>query len=533
MANVKISQLPVVSSVTNSDVLPVVASATTSQLSIANLADSLPQVSSSISASFAISASWAPGGSDIDTGSFATTGSNNFTGDQHIATNLYVTGSSTFAGIAVRPVTATYGGLSTLIDSTNGVIQFGKADQSSEFTIEISGSSLYGNNWPQNLIASSPGLTILTSAGKTVDIGTALTVTGSTTISNGSLRIKEDATDVGGGFLVSAAGDYVTFGQQNSSAEFSIALSGSGLFPFGFQPTVTRLYSTKGFQIVTNAGQTTEISSSVLISGSLTADNFTGSLQGTASFAVSSSWAPTVISTSGSTIYSTSPATTGFDTTHGIFLGLSAGGNSEGSDYLIALGNSAGVFSSNADYSNFIGFQAGRQSTNASDSNFLGNRAGYAATSASGSNFIGRLAGYGALNANTSTFIGYQAGSMNGIGTNGPGSNNIIIGTNIVLEDDRKDSINIGGIIFATGSYSNSTGNAFSGSMTDAKVGINKSLPEYPLDISGSLRVDDGFTILTKVSESLDFVDDAAAASGGVPLGGLYRSGSIIVIRLA
>ena len=56
MANVKISELPVVTSVTNSDVLPVVASTTTSQLTMTNLAKSMPQVSSSISASFATTA---------------------------------------------------------------------------------------------------------------------------------------------------------------------------------------------------------------------------------------------------------------------------------------------------------------------------------------------------------------------------------------------------------------------------------------------------------------------------------------------
>jgi hypothetical protein len=42
----------------------------------------------------------------------------------------------------------------------------------------------------------------------------------------------------------------------------------------------------------------------------------------------------------------------------------------------------------------------------------------------------------------------------------------------------------------------------------------------------------DGYTILSNVSSSLDFVDDSAASLGGVPLGGLYRSGSFVLIRL-
>ena len=38
--------------------------------------------------------------------------------------------------------------------------------------------------------------------------------------------------------------------------------------------------------------------------------------------------------------------------------------------------------------------------------------------------------------------------------------------------------------------------------------------------------------ILSQVSSSLNFVDDTAAATGGVPLGGLYRNGNAIQIRL-
>ena len=57
--------------------------------------------------------------------------------------------------------------------------------------------------------------------------------------------------------------------------------------------------------------------------------------------------------------------------------------------------------------------------------------------------------------------------------------------------------------------------------------------------ISGSLLVSgsshtiqNGYVILQQVSQSLNFVDDAAAAAGGVPLGGLYRNGNFIVIRI-
>jgi hypothetical protein len=52
------------------------------------------------------------------------------------------------------------------------------------------------------------------------------------------------------------------------------------------------------------------------------------------------------------------------------------------------------------------------------------------------------------------------------------------------------------------------------------------------LDVTGSMDVD-GFTILSTVSSSYNFADDTAAASGGVPLGGLYHTSGTIKIRLA
>jgi hypothetical protein len=57
------------------------------------------------------------------------------------------------------------------------------------------------------------------------------------------------------------------------------------------------------------------------------------------------------------------------------------------------------------------------------------------------------------------------------------------------------------------------------------------------LQVTGSIQVTGSLiskntTILTKVSESLNFVDDAAAAAGGVPLGGLYRNNSFVMIRI-
>lgn len=52
------------------------------------------------------------------------------------------------------------------------------------------------------------------------------------------------------------------------------------------------------------------------------------------------------------------------------------------------------------------------------------------------------------------------------------------------------------------------------------------------VQITGSLDISESTIILTAVSASLDFTDDAAAQAGGVQLGGLYRNGNDIKIRL-
>lgn len=49
---------------------------------------------------------------------------------------------------------------------------------------------------------------------------------------------------------------------------------------------------------------------------------------------------------------------------------------------------------------------------------------------------------------------------------------------------------------------------------------------------TNSVKASDSTLILTQVSASLNFINDTAAAAGGVPLGGVYRNGNAIQIRL-
>jgi hypothetical protein len=113
----------------------------------------------------------------------------------------------------------------------------------------------------------------------------------------------------------------------------------------------------------------------------MSVEDFSASLQGS-------------VATQGTSLYSTNPATSGFSTSYGIFLG-----------------ENAGFEANNANNSNFIGISAGYVATDASESNFIGTYAGGEATEASYSNFMGRFAGAYAANANNSNFIGYNAGN--------------------------------------------------------------------------------------------------------------------------
>jgi hypothetical protein len=63
--------------------------------------------------------------------------------------------------------------------------------------------------------------------------------------------------------------------------------------------------------------------------------------------------------------------------------------------------------------------------------------------------------------------------------------NNIVIGTNIGVAESSANRINIGAIIFGSGSFSNTSSATFSGS-SNGFVGINQPNPQYNLDVSGS-----------------------------------------------
>jgi hypothetical protein len=63
-------------------------------------------------------------------------------------------------------------------------------------------------------------------------------------------------------------------------------------------------------------------------------------------------------------------------------------------------------------------------------------------------------------------------------------------------------------------------------------VKIDNSLEKITINTNSGTTVN-GFVVLSEVSSSLDFANDTAAEAGGVPLGGLYRNGNFIMIRMS
>jgi hypothetical protein len=175
------------------------------------------------------------------------------------------------------------------------------------------------------------------------------------------------------------------------------------------------------------------------------------------------------------------------------FIGNDAGRGSYSALHTVMVGSSAGFNSYNIDYGVYLGSGAGQESFNTYGSIGLGYGAG-ALTSGSRNTSIGFLAGANQASGSYNILLGFQAGN-NGYSNNSSiGSNNIIIGTNITLEPNRNDSINLGGIIFATGSYFG-TGIPSYNPVTAGKVGINISIPNYTLDVSGSGNYTNGLTV--------------------------------------
>ena len=232
------------------------------------------------------------------------------------------------------------------------------------------------------------------------------------------------------------------------------------------------------------------------------------------------------------------------------FIGYQAGYQAEFARNSNFIGENAGYLAANAISSNFLGRITGYEATDAHNSNFFGDAAGYAATNASGSNFFGNGAGDGGINAYNSNFIGngagknaayahwsnflgYDAGNNasdannsvligfnvgSAVGVGSIGSNNIIIGTNISLSPGVTNSLNLGGVLFGTGTYSTISGDPSIVPTSGGKIGIGVVSPTSTLHIYSEAEDTSGLRLerLTSTSPTSTGQAIGVDASGNV-----------------
>lgn len=245
--------------------------------------------------------------------------------------------------------------------------------------------------------------------------------------------------------------------------------------------------------------------------------------------------------------------TTGYENT---IIGTCAAYNSTTMGQSTIIGSEAGLYS-NGGSNVLIGHEAGRcasslnviiglqaaWSNQGSRNALVGYQSGLSLGSGTKNTAIGFRSGYLASgNSTRNVYIGNEAGPSTGttesdqlyVGIKGGGSNALIRGDfstgQLTINSQVSASIFSGSFV---GDGSGLTGVSGDGFPYNGAAVITGSLFVSQSTATGTaVTIENGHTILSQVSESLNFDSDSAAAIGGVPLGGLYRSGNFIAIRL-
>jgi hypothetical protein len=79
----------------------------------------------------------------------------------------------------------------------------------------------------------------------------------------------------------------------------------------------------------------------------------------------------------------------------------------------------------------------------------------------------------------------------------------------------------------------NATTASYALTATSASYALTATSASFASTASYLNPIQSSYVILSQVSASLNYADDTAAAAGGVPLGGLYRNGNFILIRIS
>ena len=161
------------------------------------------------------------------------------------------------------------------------------------------------------------------------------------------------------------------------------------------------------------------------------------------------------------------------------------------------------------DLNSFVGERAGRVTTG-NNNNFMGYRAGYYNIGGNNNNFMGYRAGYSNTTGSYNASIGTQAGYYNTTG-----NRNVSIGNAAGFYESGSDKLfidNRSRANEADGRIEALIYGVFDAAVANQLVRLNAKKVEMP--------------------QLGDYADDAAAATGGIAVGGLYRNGSIVQVRV-
>ena len=182
----------------------------------------------------------------------------------------------------------------------------------------------------------------------------------------------------------------------------------------------------------------------------------------------------------------------------------------------------------------FFGSLSGRENSVGVSNSYFGNGAGQNNTSGSYNSSFGYWAGYNLISGSFNTLVGPLAG-VNLY----EAANNIALGSNAgIYEANGSTALEYAtsSIFIGNDTRANSNNqtnqivignNAIGNGSNTTTIGNTSTTATH---LRGTLNVTR--QILSEVSSSLNFANDTLAAAGGVPLGGLYRNGNAIQIRL-
>lgn len=185
------------------------------------------------------------------------------------------------------------------------------------------------------------------------------------------------------------------------------------------------------------------------------------------------------------------------------------------SNDVVAIGSTVASEMISSSYSVSIGYLAGERLKIASESVSIGTNANRNALLANNTIAIGSNANRGSVSSSYSIFIGNYAGYVtNNLSTpsdRGRKDNNIVIGNYCDVGIATSNAINVGGLIFGSGSYSQKT---VSSGSANGRIGINQPNPQYSLDVSGSIGLSDVLVVATRATLPVTAPTGSIMASG-------------------